>query len=107
VTGVPKSETFAAFAKGVKVTVTPGEPASVDAFLEATAKTVTLAKAFNLTLAAGSLPRAAGKRTLTLKPDKKLLGRKARKLKARVRVVVTDAAGNRTVKTATIAVKKS
>ena len=105
ITGVPKSTTFAKFAKGVKVTVAPGEPASIDAFLEATARRVTIAKAFNLTLASRSFSRSGSRRTITLKPDRKLIGRRARKMKARVRVVLTDGAGNRTTRNLTIAVK--
>ena len=105
ITGVPKSVTFAKFAKGVKVTVVPGEPAAIDAFLEATARRATIAKAFNLTLASRSLPRSASRRTVTLKPDRKLIGRRARKMKARVRVALVDGAGNRTTRSVTIAVK--
>ena len=93
-----------AFLKGVKARVARNEASSIDATLDGSAKKATLAAAFNVSLASKAVARGTGTSTITLKPSKKLVGR-AKKLNARVRVVVTDAAGNRRTVTKTIKVK--
>jgi len=94
-----------AFLKGVKAKVTRNEPSSIDATLDGSAKKATLAAKFNLSLASRGVSRGSGTTTITLKPSKKLVGR-AKKLRARVRVVVTDVAGNRRTVTKSIKVTR-
>jgi Calx-beta domain len=83
-------------AKGVKVSMTPNEPASLKAEL---LRTVTTA------LASKSLGRASGRRSVTLKPSAKLFGHPKGTFKLRVVVTATDAAGNVGTTTRTISVK--
>lgn len=87
---------LAAFLKGVKVTATPGEPAALG---------FRLIVGKGLVLASRSLPLGAGPRTVTLKPSRRLLGKRPKAFTARLEVGATDAAGNRKLKTMTIAVK--
>jgi hypothetical protein len=80
---------------GLRVRVEVDEPAALTGELLATARGARIAAAKpNLTLAAKALPRAAaGTRTLTLKPSRKLVGT-AKRFTLTVRVTATDAAGN-------------
>jgi len=103
--GVPSSISLKAFLKGIKVKVSRNEPSSIDASLDASAKKATLAAAYNLSLARKGVKLGTGTSTITLKPSKKLVGR-AKQLRARVRVVVTDASGNRRTVTKSIKVKR-
>jgi hypothetical protein len=92
---VPKARTLKQLLKGLTAGAEPGEPAALDFDLLARARSATVAAADNLVLAHKSLALAAGARTVKLKPGKKLLGKQRRSFKVRVRVVATDAAGNR------------
>jgi Domain of unknown function (DUF4394) len=102
--GVKRKMSFAAFLKGVAAKVTPSETASLTGELLGAAKKSRLA-AFTRILAKKSLPLAAGRRTLRLKPKKRRVGRPSRAFKARLRITATDAAGNAGVVTRTIRVK--
>jgi Calx-beta domain len=104
--GVPASISRTALLKGLAVGVTPSEPATLTARLQGTVSKVHLS-AFNLSLATSSLGLAGGKRTLTLKPKRALIGKPKRKLKLRLLVTATDAAGNSATKTRTITLKPS
>jgi hypothetical protein len=64
-----------------------------------------LRAAFNLTLVSRTLGLAAGTRTVRLKPSRKLVGAPHKALKLRVRVVASDAAGNRRTVNKTVTVK--
>jgi hypothetical protein len=101
---VKSSMPLATFRKGVKVSATPSEAAALEFALQGTATSVRLRPAaYELALATRKLPLAAGKRTVTLKPKSKLVGKPRKAFKVRVLVTATDAAGNR--KTATKTVK--
>jgi hypothetical protein len=102
--GVRRRMSFAAFLKGVAVRVTPSEPASLSGELLGAARKTKLAS-FTRTLARKSLPLAAGRRTLKLKPKKRLVGRPRKAFKVRLRVKATDAAGNVGTATRTIKVR--
>jgi Ca2+-binding RTX toxin-like protein len=80
---------------GLRVRVAVDETAALAGELLATARGARIAAAKpNLTLTAKALPRAAaGTRTLTLKPSRKLIGT-AKRFTLTVRVTATDAAGN-------------
>ena len=103
--GVPSSISLRSFLKGIKVKVGRNERSSIDANLDASAKKATLAAAYNLSLARKAVRLGTGTSKITLKPSKKLVGR-AKKLRARVRVVVTDVAGNRRTVTKSIKVTR-
>jgi hypothetical protein len=103
-TGVRSSMTLKAFLKGVKVTVTPSEPVTVVAELQSTVKRA-IAAAYNLGIATKRLSLGAGKRSLTVKPTRALVGHPRKRFKVRLRVTATDAAGNAKVTTKTISVK--
>jgi hypothetical protein len=100
----PKSVKLAAFLKGVKVTVTPNEAAALEITLEGTLTNARIS-AYNVALAKKTLASAAGGRSVTLKPAKKVVGKPRKAVKVRVRVLATDAAGNRSTITRTISVK--
>jgi hypothetical protein len=99
------ARTLPAFLKGVKVTATPGERASLQFDLIARQRGTRIAATKDVVLASTVLPLAAGGRTVTLKPSKRLVGKPRKAFTVRVRVTATDAAGNRTVQTQSFAVK--
>jgi hypothetical protein len=78
---------------GIKFTVTTNEASSINAALSGSASSVKLAKSFNFTLAQKKLGLAAGKRRVTLKVPKRILGRSHR-FTVRLTVSATDASGN-------------
>jgi hypothetical protein len=103
--GVPTSITYKKLrARGIAVRVTPDEPVAIEAALLATTRRARLSR-FNLTLARRSLALAAGARSVKLKPSRRALRRPRRKVKLRVRVIATDAAGNSTRSTTTLRLK--
>ena len=103
--GVPGSLTTAKFKKGFTVTVTPSEPAALEVSLDGKARAGALASAFDLQLFGRNLPLAAGTRTVKVKPKAKLVGRVRKKIKVRLLVTGTDAAGNESSASRTIAVR--
>jgi hypothetical protein len=104
--GVPSSIARAALLKGLLVGVTSSEPAALKAKLLGTTSKVHLS-AFNLSLASASLGLAAGPRTLTLKPKRALIGKPRKRVKLRLAVTATDAAGNASTTTRSITLKPS
>ena len=90
--------------KGVKVSATTNEASTVVFEVFASAKNAKIAKSYNLALASKTVQGVTGKRTVTLKPKKSLIG-KAKKFTLQVKVTATDAFGNRTVKTKSIKVR--
>jgi len=91
---LPKNLTLKKLLAGITFTVVPSEPSAIDATLAGSASSVKLAKNFNLTLAHRKLGLAAGKRRVTLKVRKKLLGH-SRRFSLQLTLVATDAAGNK------------
>lgn len=102
--GVRAKMSFTAFLAGVVAKVTPSEPASLTGRLLGAAKKKKLAS-FTRVLATKSLPLAAGRRTLKLKPKKKRVGHPSKAFRVRLRVTATDAADNVGTATKTIRVK--
>jgi hypothetical protein len=97
--------------RGLTFTEGGDEPAAFTNQLLTTARTATVrrgtttvARAFNLVLAERSLPLAAGRRTVRLKPSRKLLG-KSKRFKLRLVVTAKDAAGNTRAVTKTVKVR--
>jgi hypothetical protein len=104
--GVPKSLAYAKLlARGIAVRTTPDEAVALEATLLGTARKARLSR-FNLALATRRLPLAAGARTVTLEPSRRALRRPRRTVKLRVRVIATDAAGNRTTARRTVRLKR-
>jgi hypothetical protein len=104
ITGVPKTLKLKSFLRGVTFTVGCNEECAVDGELLGAPRSVRLAASYNLTLGSRSLGLGSGARKLTIKPSKRLIG-KAKKLSVRLRVVATDASGNRVTKLARFKVK--
>lgn len=105
--GVRAKMSLAAFLKGVSAKVTPSEPASLRGELLGAgrkAKSKRGLASFTRVLARASLPLAAGRRTLKLRPKRKRVGRPATAFRVRVRITATDAAGNAATATRTIKV---
>jgi hypothetical protein len=92
--------------KGVKATITVSEAATLEVSLEGTPKSAVLSAAYGLTLATKTVKNATGTKSVTLKPSSKLVGKPRRAFKVRIKVVATDAAGNRSTATRTLTVKK-
>jgi hypothetical protein len=103
VSGVPKKLSLKSFLHGVSVKLTPNEPVTLDASVLAFAKRATITRVYNLTLAEKILGISGNSRKVKLVPSRKLVG-KATKFKALLRVVATDASGNRVTVTKTIQV---
>jgi hypothetical protein len=97
ITGVPKTLKRGSFLRGVTFTVGCDEDCAVEGDLLGAARSVRLAASYNVTLGSRSLGLGSGARKLTIKPSKRLIG-KAKKLSVRLRVVATDASGNRVTK---------
>lgn len=92
--------------KGIVVTLGSNEPASFEVEVAAAAKSARLAQVGDLIVSAKSLAIGSGKRSVKLTIAKKF--RKALRPKSRLRlkVVATDAAGNRTVSSIVVRLKK-
>jgi hypothetical protein len=103
ISGVHGTVSRRALRKGLKVRIGADEPIAAEVALLVAPHRVTIARASRLVLAAKSLPRAAGTRTVTLKPAHQPAGRRA--LKAQLRVVAFDGGGNRAVKTVRFTIK--
>ena len=105
ISGLKRTLKLAAFRKGVRATITPSEAASLSVQLVASASTARIAKTYNLTLATKSYGRSAGARKISLKPNRRLVGR-ARRFSVVLRILATDAAGNARTVTTTIKVAR-
>lgn len=103
--GVRSSMSLRSFLKGVRVRVTRSEASTIEATLDAVARRATLVAAFNVSLASKRVALSTGTRTITLKPNRRLVA-KAKRFRVRVSVVVEDAAGNRRTRSKTITVKR-
>jgi hypothetical protein len=89
--------------RGLKVRVGADEPISADLELLVAPRHVTIARAPDLALATQSLRRGSGTRTVTLKPRRRLTGK--RPIPALLRIVAYDSAGNRTATTIRFTIK--
>ena len=100
---IAKTVRRSALKSGLKVRVGANEPISADLELLVAPRRVTMARAPDLAVATRSLGRGAGTRTVTLKPTRRLTGKRA--IPAQLRIVAYDAAGNRTAKTIAFTIK--
>jgi hypothetical protein len=90
---------------GIPVRMTPNEPVSFRVALLASVGKVRVA-ANELTLASRSLGRAAGERSVRLRPARRLLRDTAKRFRVRVVVAATDAGGNTTTVRRTVRVRR-
>jgi Thrombospondin type 3 repeat len=81
-----------ALLKGMKVTATPSVASTVRFDLYASATGARIAKAYNLVLATATVRSGTGKRTVTLRPNRKLIGR-SRRFTLSLRVTATTGSG--------------
>ncbi|MGA2009606.1 MAG: kelch repeat-containing protein [Solirubrobacteraceae bacterium] len=103
ISGLAAKLTLARFLKGVRFSVTPSKAVALQVSLLATVRQATIASADNLTLADSTLAGSAARRTITLVPARRLVGR-PRAVKVKLVIVATDAAGTRTTITRTLTV---
>jgi Thrombospondin type 3 repeat len=106
VSGVPRRIARRRFvARGLPVTLNPNEAASFRLRLLGRLRGTSIARAGDVVVAERSLPLAAGRRTTRLRVPRPVRRRLARRLRLRLEVVATDAAGNRTTVTRRVAVR--
>jgi hypothetical protein len=105
IAGAPRRQSFKRFVKGVVARITPSEAVSLDVALLGRARSAGIARVGDLVLAQRSLGASAEARRVTLKPRRKLIGRRKR-FSVRLRIVATDAAGNAATVTRTIRVRR-
>jgi hypothetical protein len=102
-TGPAARTTLTAFRRGPRFTVTPSEAVTLDVTLAVKPKGVTIASADSIVLYERT-STATNATTMTVKPSARLLGRPKKAFRAQLRIVASDAAGNRTTVTKTIRV---
>jgi hypothetical protein len=101
--GAPAAITLKRLYKGVIASATTQAPARLNFELRVTPSRPQVAR-FELLLASRSLGLGSGKRSVRLKPVRRLR-RPPRRFKVQLRVTATDEGGNRAVKTRTITVR--
>ena len=100
----PSRTTRKKLLKGISSTLSANEPVSLEVALLGKARTAGLSKTADVVLAEKSFGLSASGRSVKLKPRRSLVGRRTR-FSVRLRVVATDAAGNRSTTTKTIRVR--
>ena len=100
----PSRVSLASLLRGIRVTARPNEAARLEITLEGTVANARLS-AYNVALAKRTLSLSTGSRSVILKPNRRVVGKPRRSVKVRVRVVATDAAGNRRTATRTVTVR--
>jgi len=104
ISGVRSRVTRRALLKGVAARITPNEPARLEVALLGRARSAGLARASDVVLAERNFAMSSLRRSVRLKPSRRLLGSRKR-FSVRLRVIATDAAGNRSTKTKTIRIR--
>jgi thrombospondin type 3 repeat protein len=93
-----------ALLKGIKVSATPSVASALRFDLYASATGARIARAYNLVLATATVRRGTGKRTVTLRPSRRLIGR-SRRFTLSLRVTATNGSGVSAVAGRTIRVR--
>ncbi len=104
-TGLKTKLKLSAFLKGVTFTAAPDRTASLQVTLLGSVSRATIARAYPLVLATKTFGSSAKKRTLTIVPAKKLVGR-PRKAGARLVIVATGATGRQSTITKQLTVTR-
>lgn len=94
VRGVPRRLSRRRFLNGISARISSGEAVRLQVALLARARAVRIARVGDVVLAERSRGLSAAARRVRLKPRRRLVGR-ARRFTVRLRVIATDAAGNR------------
>ena len=102
--GAASRMTFKRFLKGVSARVSANEGVALEVALLGKARRVALARTTDIVLAEKKYGISTGTRKVKLKAKRSLVGRR-RRFTVRLRVIATDAAGNRATKTKTIRVR--
>ena len=108
ISGLPQRPRFQHVRRGLRPRLRPDEPVSFVVELQATLTRfdARASAPYNLTLVKRTFKkRSASTRRVTLKPNRKLLGRR-RKIRVRIKVTATDAAGNVRVVSRTLAARR-
>jgi uncharacterized protein DUF4394 len=106
VRGVPSRLSLKRFlARGVLARIAPSEPARLEVALLGRARAVRIARVGDVVLAERNLGVSAAARRVRLKPSRRLVAR-AKRFTVRLRVIATDAAGNRRTVVKTIRVRR-
>jgi Domain of unknown function (DUF4394)/Thrombospondin type 3 repeat len=92
------------FFAGVVTRIAVGEPARLEVTVLGRARSARIARAGDVVLAERRLGLSGRTRTVRLRPKRSLASRRAR-FSVRLRVIATDAAGNRSTRTRTIRVR--
>ncbi len=103
VSGVGRTVTRSALNKGLKLSISSNEPVSVEATLLVSPRIVKIARSYDLSVGSAGLKRGSGRRSLVIKPKKRITGK--RRVSALVKVVAIDAGGNRTTVTKAFSVR--
>ena len=103
--GLPTHLSLNQFLKRVRFAVRPNKAASLQIMLRGTVNQATIADAFDLTLAHKVLGMSAAKRTITVRPSRKLVGN-PRRAKVELVVVTYDGAGSRSTTTRAITIRR-
>lgn len=92
------------FFAGIVSRISAGEPVSLEIALLGKARSASVAKTTDVVLAEKNFALSSAARSVRLKPKRSLVG-KRKNFSVRLRVIATDAAGNRRTKTKTIRVR--
>jgi Ca2+-binding RTX toxin-like protein len=103
--GLPARPRFHHVRSGLRPRLSADEPVAYVVELLGAATRAHIARRYNLTLARRTISRTSKPRRITLRPKSALLGER-RKLRVRIRVTATDAAGNATVLVKTLKVRR-
>jgi hypothetical protein len=92
------------FFNGITSRISAGEPVSLEVALLGKARSASVARSTDVVLAEKNYKLSAAARSVRLKPKRSLVGRR-KSFTVRLRVIATDAAGNRSTRTKTIRVR--
>ncbi len=105
ISAAPTRVSLKRFLKGVSAQITPSEAVSLEVALLGRARSAGIARVGDVVLAERRLGSSAAVRQVKLKPRRRLVGRRSR-FSVRLRVIATDAAGNRGTAVKTIRVRR-
>ena len=101
----PRRVSLKRFLNGISARISSSEAVSLEVALVGRARSAGIARVGDLVLAQRNFGSSAATRRVTLKPRRRLVGRRKR-FSVRLRVIATDAAGNRGTAVKTIRVRR-
>ena len=105
ITRAPSRVSLRRFLKGVSARIAPSEAVSLEVALLGRARSAGIARVGDIVLAQKNFGSSTATRRVKLKPRRRLVGRRKR-FSVRLRVIATDAAGNRGTAVKTIRVRR-